>query len=401
MTRSSYRQTTFLFMSLSALAAAAFACSEGSAEPLDGPPVDGGPSDARLPGEEDGEGGAERDASADAPADAIEARTCTDEGWCHTALPSDRVLRAVWSDGHGTAWAVTDQGDVLRYDGAAWSVSHTRSDGLRLLSIWGSGPTDIWVGGESGFLHGTGATPATITWTEVALPAAAIGESVVSIYGIGPGDIYAATGPELLHYQSADGWSIDPVSLREDNPKFTAVWGRLGHDDLWVSTVSTAYGMSIPMQRATAEPSGWTYAFGMSEITIPNTYCWDPGEPRRGTMVADGDIWLIGTRRQYILDCYFFFHGTRGDDPHVYTFDGRALYDTFFRHNDIWGTSKDGVWSVGDHGTLQRWDGTTWRAAAISLTNLPVENDFYAIDGSGPGDIWVVGDRIALHKVTP
>jgi len=59
------------------------------------------------------------------------------------------------------------------------------------------------------------------------------------------------------------------------------------------------------------------------------------------------------------------------------------------------------VWLAGSLGRLRHWDGVKWRAAEVSLDGLPVQKAIHAIWGSGPDDVWAVGQDVALHKGAP
>jgi len=184
---------------------------------------------------------ASTDADADVDVDAA-SPTCSIDGYCHTTLPSPQTLRDVWSDGLGVAWAVSAQGNILRWDGASWSIVHTVPG--RLLAIWGSGPTDLWAGGDDGLFHGTGATSSAIMWAAVATP----GDATIpinSIWGTGPTDVWAVGRPQppsrprvgrVLHFggDGGDGaptWSVDSLSLQPIG--FIEVWGSSG-SDVWI-----------------------------------------------------------------------------------------------------------------------------------------------------------------------
>jgi hypothetical protein len=350
----------------------------------------------------DGEDASDADA-ADAE---IPEKTCSDEDWCHTLVPAGQVLRDVWSDGAGSAWAVSDQGAVLRYDGRAWSVAHTHAAAnAKLVSIWGSSPTDIWIGAYGAILHGTGTTPATITWTELVLDQLAPGAGAVSIYGTSSTDVFAAVGTAVLRLgDNGAGWAVDPVTS-EIAGTSVSVWGRAGTNDVWISTMNTATKKSVLFHR-TGGPSGsFTPVEGVSEVkfNVLGRACATPGEPRRGWMVDDRTIWLVGTRVNFTNTCYYAFCGIENPDAGAadagpFAFSGNVFYDPYFRLNDVWGSSPNDVWLVGDFGTLNHWNGTSWQLAGISVEQLPVKNNLNAVYGRGPGDIWVVGDGIALHK---
>lgn len=61
----------------------------------------------------------------------------------------------------------------------------------------------------------------------------------------------------------------------------------------------------------------------------------------------------------------------------------------------LWGTTSD-LWSPGKNGSLSHWDGHSWcRHDLVEKTN------FIAISGSGPLDIWAIGDMGAIYHYGP
>ncbi|MBX3208904.1 MAG: hypothetical protein KF764_27985 [Labilithrix sp.] len=407
------RVAGFASFFVSALAATAtlFACGDDPAVTDIPASPDASDTDARTAAVDSGV-----DTATDADATDVDAgdvvsapKTCSDDGWCHTTVPTGQVLRDVWSDGAGGTWAVSDQGAILRYDGTAWSVAHTyAATDARLFSIWGSGPTDIWVGAYGAILHGTGATPASIAWTELALDQLAPGAGAVSIYGTSKGDVFAAARTAVLHFADDEtGWVVDPVTS-EIAGTSVSVWGRAGASDVWITSVNAATRKSVLFHRSGGAGSGFSPVTGVSEVpfTVVGRACATPGEPRRGWMVDDGTVWLVGTRINFTFTCHYAFRGAErpdaGDaDAGAFAFDGRVFYDPYLGQNDIWGTSPDDVWLAGDYGALHHWDGASWQLAAITVGEHPVKKNLYAIHGRDPGNLWVVGDGIALRKGAP
>ena len=389
-------------ISATALIAALVACSSNDEDPepatpsVDAQDAGGGPDDGS-----DAAASNPLDAAADAAVDApVTKKTCSDDGFCHTELPPGQILRDVWADGHGVAWAVTDQGNILRHDGTSWTIAHTRvGDDVRLFSVWGSGPNDVWVGGYRMILHGTGSSSAALTWTEQSLDELAPDASEVSVYGTAPDDVFAATGTSVLRYPGeASGWSVDPVT-QSIAGKPTAVWGRAGASDVWISTVNAASKKSVLFHRAGAGAAPFVPVEGVSEVVagIPaSPACKTPGEPRRGSMVDDNTLWVVGTRINFNSTCHYLFHG--GNDSGAYAFDGNVRYDVNLRQNDVWGSSPSDVWAAGDFGVLSHWDGKKWQLAGIAVEGAPVKANLNAVFGTGLTDLWVVGDGIALHK---
>ncbi|MDF2692486.1 MAG: hypothetical protein K0S65_869, partial [Labilithrix sp.] len=214
--RSTSRRGSSICAVVLGLAAVAIAACSDSDAPVSSE-VDGGSTvipkvDAAAP-----EAGPEVDADADVEAGV---RTCSDEGFCHTELPTNQNLRGVWGDKQGTVWAISIEGNILRWDGTAWKIHAHVVEDEGMFGIWGSGPTDVWVASSAGLLHGTGETAASLTFAPVDLPGD-VEFKIKSVWGTGPNDIWAVGGIEfpddwpprfdgrVLHYSGGTGWTLD------------------------------------------------------------------------------------------------------------------------------------------------------------------------------------------------
>ena len=49
-------------------------------------------------------------------------------------------------------------------------------------------------------------------------------------------------------------------------------------------------------------------------------------------------------------------------------------------------------------GRIHHWNGSTLAITATTNTWDVLANNLRAVSGSGPDDVWVVGDNIALHR---
>ncbi len=324
---------------------------------------------------------------ADADVDAAP-RTCTDQGFCHVPLPEPLILRGVWGDGTGVAWAVAEEGKILRWDGSAWTVHATLS--APLFTIWGSSPTDIYVGGEGGIFHGAGPSSSQLTFTPIASES---GSSITSIQGFGPNDVWAVGSriedeweqSRVLHYtgptgDSATEWQIDPVS--EQGTIFSRVWGSSA-DDVWI-------GGNGSVLRGSSDGAGGT---SFTSVLVGS------GIFNRIYRVAGGaaldEVFVVGENRNTIG---FVWIGPReGSEaaPRIFTGDD---FGTGYGINAVWGRSKNDAWIAGNGGRVWHWDGTSWSVGGVSITKFPLLNDLHAMWGSPNGDLWIVGDRIALRK---
>src|SRR6185436_15168757 len=52
----------------------------------------------------------------------------------------------------------------------------------------------------------------------------------------------------------------------------------------------------------------------------------------------------------------------------------------------VWGSGPSDVWAVGDVGTILHWDGSAWWKVPSGTTH-----DLRGVWGSGPSDVWAVG----------
>lgn len=374
------------------------------------------------------------DGSVDAEADVDAAkpqRTCTDEGWCHTDVPDGQTLRDIWKDSSGVVWTVTDKGNVLRWDGNAWVQAFAA--GVPLYAIWGSSPTDIWVGGGPtsptnavvpGMLyHGTGSSPATLEWTLVPAPL-----TIRSLWGTSATDVWAtasmpqrvsASDPSyVLHYVGPNGspgdgdagdagdaaslgtdWLVDSASTAL-KAHFEKIWGT-GPDDIWVSArfavnSYTTIGQVIHRRSDGAGGFAWT--------TVQPTTTDKPRSDTFGMSFSRERVFLVNFSTN--SSGYAYYHdGVSTDDGATFTWTQHAAAETGFANQALsilGGTGPNDLWAAGPLGRLRHWDGTAWRVARAAVDDVtPVQQAVYGILASGPDDVWVVGANLALHKTAP
>jgi hypothetical protein len=400
----------------------AIACSNANGELEEAPDAPDATPSVPLPTEDSAAPDAP-DAGSDASLDADVTqpkRTCTDEGWCHTVVPDDQTLRSVWGDGQGTVWTVSEKGNILRWDGAAWVQSHAA--GVPLYAIWGSSPTDLWAGGGATstgtalpgtLLHGTGTSASTITWTAVPAPV-----TVRSIWGTSANDVWAAasmanrvynTDPSyLLHYSGAPtsgdadagtGWEIDPGSSAFP-AHFEKVWGTSG-DDVWVSGRVRPNSWTTTGQVLHRRPDGaGGFTWKLEQPTTSNS----AGADTFGFSVSPTLTFLVAFSTDSSTRAYWHT-GVSNDNGASFTWTQHAASETGFADgalSTLWSKGPDDIWMAGQKGRLRHWDGVQWRVAAVAVDDvMPVQNAVHAIWGTGPDDLWVVGVDLALHKVAP
>ncbi|AKU94961.1 hypothetical protein AKJ09_01625 [Labilithrix luteola] len=395
----------------SSVALLGMACSNGE---VDAVSADGGVPDARL---DSGSGDASDDAP-DASAPDAQPRTCSDDDFCHTVLPPDSFLRDVWSAGDGVVWAVGAKepstnvapGTVLRWDGSAWAVQF-EPDSI-LYAVWGSSPTDIWIGGEGGLYHGTGPSSDAITWKKVR------SELITSIWGTSTNDVWAVGAfwgspytfdGTVLHYRGTsadggDGWEIDPISSSRP-ASYRKVWGTSAND-VWIGGAERLQPSADWPRMLTlrGRPNG-DGGLAWSEVVMPSP---GDGEFSGGGVIAGGRPWLMGrlgnsdavfmgTPKTDGSSDYTWFEGSFGTcNGTAYPCQGNS--GVWF-NRAVWGTTPNDVYLGGDFGQLRHWDGTSFSLVKTTITKIPVRASFYGMWGTSSTDLWIVGDRIALHKV--
>ncbi|AKU94856.1 hypothetical protein AKJ09_01520 [Labilithrix luteola] len=354
------------------------------------------------------------DAGGDADADV---RTCSNDGFCHTELPAKSWLADVWGDGTGIVWAVgaddktsLDAGAVLlRWDGKAWTKQTLAAK--RLSAIWGSGPTDLWVGGRDGLYHGTGATSDSLTWTKVR------GDAIVSLWGSGANDVWAASSTnrfsfdgKILHYAGAgsggaDGWDVDPISSRP--MAFRKVWGTSAAD-VWIggnedngcsaNSVCNNGAGTTALHRL---PDGtWSQAGSPTFETTP----YLGSELTAVRSVTPNDVWIAGSDATNTASFDAYFRGKSKTDGFDWakgtlgTCFGQVGCANILYTRAIWGARPDDVYLGGDSGQLRHWDGTRMTLMTLTLDALPSTASLMGMWGKPGDDLWIVGSEIALRK---
>ena len=382
--------TAALVASSVALLAVSACSSDVELAAADPPRGDAAPPDPPSPSPDAAADGGDAGLDADTPA-----RTCTDDGFCHLPLPAPLPLRGVWGDGAGAVWAVSADGAVVRWDGASWATHVTLKGPLH--AIWGSGPTDIWIGGEGGLFHGEGPSPDQLAFTPVALERAL---PITSIHGSGPDDVWAVGGrsdfdheeSHVLHYTGptadpADAWRVDPLSGRV--AELSRVWGATP-DGVWIGgTTLLGEPQGAVLVRGRADGDG-----GMTFEDVPLTNTSGRFRFITGGAVRS-DLFVVGRYWSGIGAAWSGPIGDTGDAGRVWD---DTTFDTYFGLNALWAVADDDVWIVGELGRVRHWDGATWTLPSVTITKFPLANDLHAIWGDAKGVLWIVGDGVAMRR---
>ncbi|OJY17528.1 MAG: hypothetical protein BGO98_01105 [Myxococcales bacterium 68-20] len=310
--------------------------------------------------------------------------------WCKTPLPipdgGKLSLMDVWVPAPNDAWAVSEQGLVLRWNGTLWSV--VWDAGKPLYGVWGDHEGALWaVGGQGAIFHAPNGTG----WAEI--PSGV----TTDLLGICEG-ARDAERPRNVAIVGSSGtvlrWSGE--TGEDGHPSWTTsspgamldlhhVW--CAGFDIWVSGQSTdwlSYGGALFLDKG----DGWerqTVGAGTENYASGNTFSSVWAYDRQ-------NVWLRGGRG--------FVHGTASlTDPALKWSEQRVtMSGGLKRISDIWGSGPNDVWFAGTFGRIHHWDGSELAITATTNSWDVLASHLHAVSGSGPDDVWVVGENVALHR---
>jgi hypothetical protein len=270
--------------------------------------------------------------------------------------------------GEGSSGTV-DGGSFMNAGGGAcssdgWCWSTPTPQGNPLYAISGSSASDVWAVGDSGsIVHWDGTS-----WTQVAT-----GEhgALHGVFAAGAHDAWAVGDDAILHWDGA-AWSTPPGV-----PGAGFVWRAVsgtGSGDVWIVGADTSVSGGDGWGGAMLQWDG--HAWSTSSVAQDLGAVWGTGS---------SDAWGLG-------DAHALFHWdgktwmtmSKGVLPQI----GTA----------IWGAGSADLWLGSRPGSRpSHWDGTTLALAA----DWDDKGEIYGLWGSGPNDVWAVGDssegELILH----
>jgi cysteine-rich repeat protein len=125
---------------------------------------------------------------------------CERMGFAPMPFSSSAYFYWVWGSGPGDVFAVGYAGDLLHFDGGAWSPMDSGT-GHTLWTIWGTGPRDVFAAGSSGTIvhyDGTAFTPMT----------SPVENALYGMWGSGPRDVFAVGSDGTVVHYDGTAWSL-------------------------------------------------------------------------------------------------------------------------------------------------------------------------------------------------
>ena len=246
----------------------------------------------------------------------------------------------------------------------------TKLDFNSMRAMWVAPTGDIYVGGESSFMHRR--TPDGV-WHEETSPfkGNSPSESVTEIWGTSANDIFALGREGNIGHSTGDGtWTEFPRTTVNGCDYLDGLWGS-GPDDVYFAG---AYPSGPPCvlhwdgQNLTNRSP--PFALGSAHSV------WGTG-PNDVWVAASGAIMFhrdaSGTWTQYI-----------DDDTH-----------TSGELTTIWGSGPNNIYVGGTDGRLIRWNGGSWTALPNVSVGTP---NVVKIWGSSAQDIYLVTDVALYHS---
>jgi hypothetical protein len=252
-------------------------------------------------------------------------------------------LTSISGDGSGKLLAVgttrtEPTGVILRGDGLTFSVTAFDED---LRAVWCAGTDSAFIAGGGGRIFRSAPDGG---WANESAPAG----DFVAIWGSGPRDVYVG------------GSTFDEG--------FFDTFGHLGH-----RTVNDAGVRKWSFR--TFAPPGTPYP-GFREI-------------RAG--VASGATRLFTAPESL---------ARLSVDGGVGTWT-RDAFTPPVNLNAFWARTPDEIWVVGDIGRVYRFDGASWTDAFLVFNGAPLTVRLTAISGASSGELFVVGENVALRRAAP
>ncbi len=345
--------------------------------------------------------------------------------WTQLASGTTVTLHDVFPVGPSDVYMVGESGRVLHWDGTKISPLTIPGVSSTLYGVWGTSATDIWIVGtydtlvrydgktfkDQGLLPGTG--------------------SFIGVVGTGPKDVWFF-GEKIYHY---DGTNLKPGPSLGERWYYRA--GASAAGSIW------AVGDAGVIARYKA--GAWSLlSQGPTEILLG---LWQG---------AASDLWIVGNQATLLRfdgrgllplapptklplqavwgssDQDVYAVGAQGTIVH---YDG-SRFAALTPPTAAWlyavaGSGEKDVWVVGNGGTILHNDGAGFKpmtgGGTLSLTGVwvgggevfitgekgtilrsshggpfvvsdsGITDSILAIAGTGPGDLWAVGEKCALH----
>jgi peptide/nickel transport system permease protein len=143
--------------------------------------------------------------------------------------PTGTEVNAIWGEQSGLLWFGTDQG-VTRYSSAAGWEPMDEAAGTYIRTVWSGRPADLWFGTDgAGVLHNRSNRWQAFT-TQDGLPS----NRVLSVWGRGSNEVWVGTDQGAARYNGRS-WETETAAGGLAGQDVRAIWGD-GRSTYWFGT---------------------------------------------------------------------------------------------------------------------------------------------------------------------
>ena len=283
------------------------------------------------------------------------------DGTAWSTLPTGAPFTALdlWAGIAGSAVVVGRQGEIREFVDGAWR-RETQGTPASINSISGTGPGDIWFGGDV-IPPATPLVPSLLHWdgarvAEVELPATAT--PIATVWAAAPGLVWVGGQDGFLARRLGGTWQAFAVTANT----VQRLWGPTANDAWMFDGAGAVFHW---------DGSTW------SPVTVPLSGVHDI----HGT--SPDDVWIVGS----------------GGVVH---WDGAAwspvpLDDTAISSVRVWATAPDDVWirtvTIFTTTEIRHFDGSSFSIVPMGPFEEISIGDIWS---PGPGQLYVGGERV-LH----
>lgn len=309
----------------------------------------------------------------------------TSSGWSAVSAGIDKGMRAVWGSGPQDVWAGGEM-TLIHWDGA-WSATPPEVAGVlgygSINGIWGASATDVWAGGDGGLLlHWDGKT-----WRQVSSDQGLNSGSIRSLSALASNDAWAAGDRGVQHFDGT-GWSF---------PRGVPPQHHLG---IWAAGPNAVFAVGI-QSLSRFDGQEWTVDFIQTASFIAvhglsSSDVWAVGDAgavahwdgsqwshdkvgaqalRSVRALGESAVWVVGRSGAARL-----WNGKEWED---HSTGSEELLS-------VWGSAPNDVYVAGPANALLHWDGGQWN-------KIPMPRTFSAVSGTGAADVWACGGGVVAH----
>ncbi len=269
--------------------------------------------------------------------------------------PAITTPARVWAFAPDNVWVLDGSPTVQRFDGSTWTALQTPAmSGLGC--IFALSATDVWLCDDTEVLHYNGTT---FTPSDVMTPTGLSG--LDAIWADTSSDVFVVGSDAVVAHYDGVKWTRTAVG----SSSYSSIWGS-GPKDIYVLGT---------FELAHFDGTKW------SKVALDN--------------VGDGQVW--GTSA---TDVWAMVGTTQ-----VSHFDGMRWSTTDLsivgEPAAVWGATSDDVWASGSAGSIAHWDGKGWKEVMHQHVGAPYLQQLPSVHGSGPDDIWAVGQQVGSGGSTP